>query len=407
VSGRVRIDWWPAARIAELQAFFEEHWQRGHILARDAQLLRWQYRRPGDPQRLSMLVASEDDRIVGALGLIVVSFCVRGRRSCGGWLATWIATPAAREQQVGLRLLQRVLDEPLGFVGVIGINETVLGIYRALGFSICERVPRWVRTISDDALATLLGDCAPARGALPATPAAGLPLVSHTPQISHTPGVSREPWVSQRSSDSLRISAWSNALAKRWDAIWSQRLAPGLVGTWRDADYLRWRYLEHPHFTYAVRVAEDSKGALRGLAVHRIAEVQGAVGRAVRIVELLGDAEAVTALAANAVAAGVRTGAAFADFYCTAAGVAEPLEACGFTLESERSEALPALFEPLDLGTPRLTGAFRMGGELGGELGGDPTPLDPQALYVTRSDGDQDRPNLAARNGNIGPATRT
>jgi Acetyltransferase (GNAT) domain len=362
MSAEVRIDWLPRDRIGELQAHIDEDWRRGHILARDERLLRWQHSFPEDPKRLSVLVAREGERIVGSLGVIVVSFCVHGRRCTGGWLTTWIATPAARKRQVGLRLLRRVLEEPFGFVGTTAANETGLRLYRALGFSVNPSIPRWVRVISRDALATLLGDRAPPHDEPPQPPA----------------------------RSALRISSWSEAFAERWDELWERRFAPRLVGTWRDAAYLCRRYLEHPWFAYAVRVAQDADGSPRGLAVHRIADIRGAEGRVVRIVELLGDPEAASALASDIVAAGARAGAAFAEFYCTSGRVAEPLEACGFTLESEPAGALPALFEPINFDMPPiLTGAFRAGAE----LGGDSAIFDSDALYITRSDGDGDRPH--------------
>ncbi len=365
----VQIEWLPASRIEELQAFIDEHWRRGHLLASDVELLRWQHRFPGEPERLAFLVARADGRIVGALGVIVVSFGVHGQRLRGAWLTTWIATPAAREAQCGLRLLQRVLEEPFGFVGTTGANDTALRIYRALGFSIRESVPRWVRVISDDALERLLGRRTPPHGA--------------------SPGAPGEMAASALGNGAVRVSTWSVAHAKPWDELWEQTLAPELIGPWRDAAYLRWRYLEHPRFTYAVRVAEDAGGSLRGIAVHRIANAQGAEGRVARIVDLHGDAEAMTALVADVLGTAALAGAAFAEFFCSAGIVAEPLEASGFAVEPEPTHALPALIEPLNLELPaRLTGAFRAGAE----LGGDQTVFESDALYITRSDCDQDRP---------------
>jgi ribosomal protein S18 acetylase RimI-like enzyme len=374
-----QVDWLPTSRIAELQAHIKEHWRRGHPLAHEG-LLRWQYRFPGDSERLSVVVAREGGQIVGVLGVIVVSFCVRGRRCTGGWLATWTVTPAARKRQVGLRLLRHVLEEPFGFVGVTAANEIALRIYRALGFSINPSIPRWVQTISSDALSTLLGSGAP--------PCAEQP--KRRPSGDRAPA-SGEPPAQPPAGSSLRISSWSEGLAERWDETWGRQFAPQLIGTWRDAAYLRWRYLEHPRFAYAVRVAQDAGGSLRGLAVHRIADVRGAEGGVARVVELLGDPEAATALVRDVIAAGARAEAAFAEFYCSAAAVAEPLGECGFTLEAEPTAALPALFEPLNFGMPMLSGAF----SAGAELGGDPALFDSDALYVTRSDGDADRPNEA------------
>jgi hypothetical protein len=356
------IDWLGAEQLPELQAFLDEHWQRGHVLARDAELVRWQHRFADHPDRVSMLVAREHGQIAGVLGMILVGFCWRGRCIPGGWLAGWIATPHARSRHTGLRLLRHATDSlELEFIGVTGVNEKALRIYRALGFSICESIPRWVRVISGDALTTLLAG----RGSR-----------------------LREPAAAPAKTAGLHAATWSDTLAQRWDDVWRRRLAPQLVGTWRDAAYLRWRYLEHPRFLYSVRVAQDSDGSVRGMAVHRVAEVLGSRGRVVRMLELLGDDEAMTTLAADAVACGVKAGAAFADMYCTADAVAGPLASCGFTLSAGAGDDLPALFEPIDFNETRLTGAISVSEELDG-----PQILHSGALYVTRSDSDQDRPN--------------
>jgi hypothetical protein len=362
MSTSLEIGWLPADHIEELQAFIDEHWRRGHRLAYDAELLRWQHRFPNDAERLSVLVAHAEGQIVGALGLILVLFGIRGRRSPGGWLTTWIATPVARESQAGLRLLQHALALPLGFVGTTGASETGLRIYRALGFSIRESIPRWVRVISDAALATLLGESCSVYSEPPPTALVG---------------------------GALRVSTWSDAQAERWDELWEQRLAPQLIGAWRDTEYLRWRYLEHPRFTYVVRVAEDADGTLRGMTVHRVADVEGADGRVVRLFELHGDVEAMRALVSDVIAISGRAGAAYAEFFCSAGTVAEPLASCGFTVEPEPMPTLPALIEPLNVelrGT--LTGAFHAAVE----QGEDQAVFESEALYVTRSDCDMDRP---------------
>lgn len=369
----MRIDWLPAEEIGELQAFIDERWRHGHRLAYDERLLRWQHSFPDDGERLSVLVAREGGAIVGMLGVIVVEFAVAGERSTGAWLTSWLATPEARRGQGGLRLLRHVLDEPFGFVGTTGANETALRIYRALGFSIRESIPRWARVVSDEALTKLVGESAPQ------APRPSIPAESST--------LARRP--SGPSMLALRVCDWADTHAGRWDELWEERLAPELVGPWRDAEYLRWRYVEHPHFDYSVRVAQGDDSSVRGLAVHRTIEVTGAQGRVMRMVELHGDREAMSALVSDALASAEGAGAAYVEFFCSAGTVAEPLERWGFTREATPTHALPSLVEPLNVELPAaLTGAFKAGPE----LGGDSAVFQSDALYITRADCDQDRP---------------
>ncbi|MDX6514199.1 MAG: hypothetical protein QOE36_3703, partial [Gaiellaceae bacterium] len=96
-----------------------------------------------------------------------------------------------------------------------------------------------------------------------------------------------------------------------------------------------------------------------------------------RIVELLGDDGALGSL----VDAAQATGAAFADFYCAGAGEsAAPLEAAGFRREADLHAEVPSRLQPVEAGRTEIPLAI--------------AGVDASApLYVTRSDGDQDRPN--------------
>ena len=141
----ISIDWCTADRIPVLQSLIENHWRKGHILARDRVLLRWQYRHPSDPEKLSVLLAEDNGEPVGMLGLIHSDFCVKGARVPGAWLAMWLTVPEWRARMLGLRLLRQLFARGYGMVGTLGVNQETTGsIYRALGFTACDVVPRWV-----------------------------------------------------------------------------------------------------------------------------------------------------------------------------------------------------------------------------------------------------------------------
>ena len=139
----LQIGWCHVGRVAELQRFIDTAWRPDHILARDQGLLRWQYRFPGKPQELSILVAEEAGQIIGMLGAIQVGFSDRGKRHPGVMLALWIVKEEYRERAVGLRLYQRLMDGQCAFIGVLGINEEVARIYPAMRYAMWERIPRW------------------------------------------------------------------------------------------------------------------------------------------------------------------------------------------------------------------------------------------------------------------------
>lgn len=349
------IAWCPAARLDELQAFIDEHWKRGHILARDAELLRWQHPRTED--ELSFLVVDDaSGAIAGILGIIPADCCFAGERRPGHWLTTWVVREDLRTQHIGLALLRALLDETGGLVATLGGNDTTMRMLGALRFHTVPSVPRWVRPVSAPALDALLTAAGAGRwtGDVDPAPAGG---------------------------GGLDVGGFD---APAWDAAWAADFAPGLVGTWRDAAYVQWRYRDHPRFDYRVRLATEG-GRARGLAVWRRQVVEGRAEEVLRIVELLGDEAAGRALVAEILAEAAESAVAFADFYCTSPAFAAPLESAGFAREDPGGPVLPALFQPLDARRTALTGAFWASDGTERFAGRD--------VYFTRSDGDQDRPN--------------
>jgi GNAT superfamily N-acetyltransferase len=311
-----RIDWLPLERLPELQAFVDEHWRRGHVLARDAELLRWQHRRRADPDSLAVLVAEEEGRLLAMLGWIEFDACVGDERVAGGWMTNWLVVPEARGRKLGLALVERALEEDYELVGALAANGATRHVLGGFGFAEVG-MSRWVRVFDGDALRELLGG--------------------------------RE--------------------VPRAKVLAETRGGTGFVGACRDADFLRWRYRQHPRFHYEV---VDEKAA------YRIETVAGSSAKVARIVDFLGG-EALADRISNEVE---RAGAVFADFYCAAARFGASLEAAGFTPDP----GLPGRFQPLDFSDRPIVSCFWAAPRLGVDFaGGD--------LYVTRADSDLDRPN--------------
>jgi RimJ/RimL family protein N-acetyltransferase len=365
-----RIDWWPAQRLAELQAFIDEYWRRGHVLARDRELLRWQHRRRDDPDRLSVLVAEQPDgRIVGMLGFVPFDACVYGARHRGGWMTNWLVVPELRGHGVGLALVRHALDTGLDFVGALVANEATRRALPRLGFTEVG-MARWVRVFSADALELLLGERA---GSYPAAAWAA--------------------WREQAGAGSPSVDGsvrgWEDE--ERWNLAWRRRFAPRVVGACRDTAHVRWRFLEHPRFRYELLVAEGSVAEPLGFAAYRIEAVRDTDARIMRIVDLLGDGEQATASLAAALAEAARANdVVLADFHCTSARFGEPLAHAGFELEHTLPAALPARFQPLDFSDRPAVCSFWASPRVAPS--GEALFNAPE-LYVTRSDSDLDRPN--------------
>ena len=305
----MQIDWLPVERVPEVQAFVDQQWRRGHVLARDETLLRWQHRRSRNPDQLAMLVAEDDGRFVAMVGFVEFDACVGGARVPGGWMTMWLVVPEARGRGLGFALVERALGSEYEFVGALDANDATRHVLGRHGF--VERpMVRWVRVFDVEGLRALL------RGEY------------------------------------------------RWDE--QERSGVGevpdqLTGACRDERFLGWRYERHPRFRYEV-VRRGSR-----LAVYRIEQVRDSEARLMRVVDFLGDDD----LASQLVAAAEREEVVLADFSCTSARFGAPLERAGFAREDWLAAPLPRRFQPLDLSPRPAVACFWAAPRLEVEFGGD------------------------------------
>ena len=224
-----QITWCSRDSLSELQGFIDTSYRPGHILSRDSHLLSWQYRNPHNPDKLSILVAQNDTGILGFLGMIQVNFNLYGESLPAAWLATWCAAQNVKNKRVGLALLRNALQLPFNMIGCLGFNETTKRILGGLRFDIREGLHRWVRVVTPLALDSLLGNT-----------------------DYHLSSAERKRWYETAQSieignqGTIKSLDWSEESANRWDQAWKEQFAPYMLGTWRDSDYLRWRYVDHP-----------------------------------------------------------------------------------------------------------------------------------------------------------------
>ena len=190
----------------------------------------------------------------------------------------------------------------------------------------------------------------------------------------------------------LRVVEWSTDTAAAWDRCWSGVLARRFVGACRDAAYVTWRYVSHPRFEYQLRCAQRaSDGTVEGIAVWRVERVRDRATWVLRIVEFLGSPAAEEVLAQSVLEGARDSGAALGDFYCASARAAEVLARIGF----QRAPAVPgdvvfpSRFQPLESQHFPMTTLVRLPGAWRGRMR---ELLDEGRLYITKSDGDQDRP---------------
>jgi hypothetical protein len=252
------------------------------------------------------------------LGRIEFAACSGEERVPGGWMTNWLVVPEARGRGLGLQLVRHAQEHAYDFVGALGANSATLHVLGGAGFAEVE-MRRWVRVLDEDVLRELLGG--------------------------------------RKLSEERALPAAETK---------------GFVGACRDDAFVDWRYSGHPRFRYALLRHRS------GFAAYRIEQIAGSDATVMRITDLLGSEE----LAETLVEVARQEGVVFADFYCTSAGFAAPLEAAGFA----PANGLPGRFQPLDFSDRPLVCDFWAAPRLGIDFAaGD--------LYVTRADSDLDRPN--------------
>ena len=336
----VEIDWLSADRLPELQRLIDEEWRSGHVLARDEALLRWQHGRQHDPERLAVLVAEEEGRLLGMLGFIEFDACVGGERVPGGWMTNWLVVPEARGRRLGLELVEAALGSQYEFIGALAANSATEHILGRYGFE-ARAMHRWVRVFDVEALRKLL---------------AGRPYPD-------------EAWQAWARGQTQRLSTESGSEPQ------TSTVSDPAVAACRDAAFLQWRYEQHPSFRY--EVLRDSSG----FAAYRIEEVRDSSLKVMRIVDFLGGPGLAAKLAEAAQAAGV----VFSDFSCTSEPFGVALEEAGFQREERLPAELPGRFQPLDFSDRPIVSCFWVAPRLAVDLGAED-------LYVTRADSDLDRP---------------
>jgi hypothetical protein len=367
----IHIGWCPIDKVPELQTLIDRYWRKNHIFARSQELLKWQYQEK-NPDQCSLVIAENaQNEIIGCLGFIQAPFNDNGNRRFALWMSMWLLAPEARGQGIGFAMLEHAMKDNHEVIACIGFNDITRRLVAGLNFEIQDVIPRWVRPISLENLLTLTSAREqPYSGDIQAIWRNSFDV---TPQVTH------------------EVIDWSPEAGKLWDIAWHQRFAPQLLSTWHDREYIEWRYVNHPTFSYCVKVV-NSANQVDGLLVYRLELIQHREEKVLRVLEFMGTPEAVDLLIGNLLHAGVENNVAFIDFYCTETKLSSKLEQYGFYRDDQLPEQdrLPRLFQPLDFRTNPLNITIWIRPDIHPDnhqfFTGD-------KLYFTRADGDQDRPN--------------
>jgi hypothetical protein len=347
-----------ADQFPALQAFMARVYGPRYILLACEPLFRWQFGGGSDaePDGFHVKLAILNGEIVGCLGYIPVETMFAGHVMHGAWLANWIVDPDHRRLGLGPLLMREVTNQ-FDVAMNLGPNQDARAVLVKMRWEDVGVLTRYVCVLDEP-------------GALLLT------------------GAGRLDWPVPQTRPVCRDAVYVRPITvfdKDATSVWDRLTSTLGGGTRRSADYLNWRYARHPVWTYRCFEARQ-RGDLVGFAVSHIEAVRDMPVKVARLVELVAMSPAADELVRAVVEDARSQDAVLIDFFCSSPLVGAALEAHGFLSGPESLVAqVPMLFQPLD---PRRTAIHFMA-----HLAKAPAGMALEQWYVTKSDGDQDRPN--------------
>jgi len=353
---------------AALRDMFNQHWRADYI-AMHPDFFDWQFaRNPYIPPDFedSFLLAFDDERLVGALGLVPTAFDVGGEAVEGTWLSNWLSHPDYRNRGIGVFLLKRAMER-FRVVATTSISKFAEPIYRGLDFNYLKLMERLLFVIDPEQVLSLMKDPTPADERL-------IRELAARSRRAETAESGVEP---------------DDGFPPDVDEFIRRVKPPRVLMAARDRAYLEWRYGDHPMIEYHPFVVRCG-GRVEGLAVARIELVRGRSERVGRLLEWFASDRGRPELAARVLGFFRARSCGFVDFFCTSARFATDLKDLGFACESENPQVVvPYLFQPLD--HARRGTNFVAWNSLEGKAA--EIAWDLERWLVTKGDNDQDRPN--------------
>ena len=329
-----------------------------HVL-RSRPLFDWFYLRNADKMKANLIVAYEGKRLIALLGYIPTKFLWGNEKLTGAWMALWMTLEKYRHG-IGA-LLMRKITEMFPIVAGQGAGQMNQAIVTKMGFRFLERIPKVVYLFTGAKLSKSFAF--PEKEDIP-----------DRDKLDTVPGAIR------------KIS--SKDFSPDWDLYPSLRF-----GTLRDYEYLRYRYLEYPFLKYLVFV--DGPASSPAVCVARIIDTAEGI-KVARILEFFypenyGGESLGRELISKCLNYFMFNNCDYADFYCTADPYIKLLATVGFMADDEG--VLPSRLDPIDMSIKVQNFELHISRELKSKY-----PGSLEKCFVTRADGDQDRPNKSFTN---------
>lgn len=315
-----------------IMEFINIYWRKDHILAKDAELFKWQY---ANDNKLNMVIGvDENSDIAGILGYIPYGEG-DNKDIC---LALWRAKDGAGF--LGLQLLIFLMEDDSHrnvFCNGINLKTTAL-IYERLGYTV-TKLNQWYRLLPD----------------------MNYKIAKITDSVI--------PTVDGNNDFSLvRVDSFEDFNADTSDEMFSEKSYP-----YKSRQYISKRYFNHPAYDYLVYKVVDIDGVANSTIVFRIQEYDGS--RAFRVIDFWGRRKDIYNITANIDELAKQCGAEYIDMY--EFGLDENnLNNVGWIRVGSNNNIIPNYFAPYSLCNVDINICYT----------GD-------SILLFKGDGDQDRPN--------------
>ncbi len=359
----------------KLAEFVKSEFHEKYILS-DEKFFEWQYRSNPYLSDYAFFLLEQGSALYGYIGMVPLDYKINGQTARLNMYANLLVDERVRSLGLGTLLIQRAMQAKSP-AAISGYTPKSFPIYQKLGdWKALGNFYRYVFFFNPDAVKKLLPDSVSSRGS---DSDRGDPaLQSKDDGIASLLSVARN----DRSLSFEPITAFDSS----FDEFWKNARNRYVITVERTSAYLNWRYANHPHFNYEMRVAKKD-GQIIGYVIYRIERVDGF--SIARIVDFVSDDQGEAGVLRKFVSE-VANSVDMIDFmfsgqYCHAA-----LKQLGFfNVYGTPFEHLPMYFNPISYSKNYINFCAWQGNG----------PIDKDAFYnhnnwyLTRGDGDQDRPN--------------
>ncbi len=350
-----------------LDTFFSTAYSSYYVL-RDRKLFEWMLCREDAPDLANMICAISGDLLVGIMAYTPTTFFWGDfkTRHYGAWTANWMVLPAYRTG-LGWILMRHVQKKHNILIGH-NAGADNLALAPRLGFTVYDPMPKYIAIFDSTATNVFLKSL----------------------KIHCSEEVVKGFVFTPRSNSIEKLEPISTPLTEEtYSPDWNL-YSPMKFGTVRDYNYLNHRYFRHPYFNYYILIIGSANQPV--VVIYRIEEVSGPspvkVGRILEFYHPQHKNGIKQACRAISYVADFfkNKGCAYSDFFCSSSLYGQTMIDCGFHLDN--TLFFPHRLTPAE--APRLETCQNL--EIYSRITPEAPPLSD--CYITKSDGDQDRPNF-------------